>query len=116
MTMKNVQIVDLGDIKVEVRELTVGEVRGLYNQTLPEEAVNDMVAAWLLPMSMHELAAMTSLTVADMDNLLPSQVEEVIEVCKQVNRHFFTMGDRMNKAADRAMKMLAVAPKPPEKD
>jgi hypothetical protein len=55
----------------------------------------DMIGSQLIDgIKLFELEMMTSLTAADLEDLKPSQIEEVVSVCKKVNPNFFALKER----------------------
>lgn len=85
------RLVRIGDHQVSVRELTVAQVRQLMD-TITADTVGD---ALLNGLRLHDLTVMTSLTSSQIDELVPSQLEELAEACRGANRHFFEMLERL---------------------
>ncbi len=88
---------------VEVRELTVGEVRQWLADLESEAAEEaDIVGEFLRgDLSLRDLARLTDLTVEDMDDLPQSALAKIAETAKGLNPDFFGMRDRLNKAGQR---------------
>ncbi len=91
------------DRAVEVRELTVGEIRQwLADLESEATAEADIVGEFLrADLSLRDLARLTDLTIDDMDDLTQSQIGKVSEAAKKLNPDFFGMRDRLNKAGQR---------------
>lgn len=85
----------VGDKEVVCRELSVGQVR----QLLARAAPTDLIAAALFEdVALDDLPVMTTLTTEEIDAALPSDLQAVIEGCKEANPHFFAMLARLTKA------------------
>lgn len=92
----------IGDKEVVVRELSVREVRQMSKEAATGMR-DDPLAGWLIedaPFSL--LAAMTTVTVEEMEDWRPSEIRKLAECCREVNPDFFGMSARLNDAV-RAM-------------
>ena len=91
--MRQTQVVEMDGRTVTVRELTVAEVRQWFKaleQT--KEGAIDLVAECLIEeISLADVCRMTDLQPSDMDEMTPSEIEQVVAVCIGVNPHFFRM-------------------------
>jgi len=102
------EVVDLGERRVRVRELSVADVRAWLQRidsALDETAEQDvdLVGELLLEsMSLRELAMMTDLALQDMDALTPAELEQVVTVCRELNPHFFRVRQRLLRFGDGA--------------
>lgn len=76
------------------RELTVLQVRS-WLEGLGSESPDPLSAALFRDCTIDDLKRMTDLTDEKIDSLRPSQVEQVMQVCKELNPHFFAMLGRM---------------------
>lgn len=77
---------------VIVREMTVLQVRAWMAELQQPGAGRDIVDDALFPdCSLVDLPRMTSLTAADIDALRPSQLRQVIDLCKELNPDFFAL-------------------------
>lgn len=85
----------LGDKEVICRELTVVAVRQLLAKAAPSDLVS---TALFEDLPLDDLPILTSLTAEDVDAALPSELEAVIDGCKEANPHFFAMLARLTKA------------------
>ncbi|MBF0283589.1 MAG: hypothetical protein HQL51_03925 [Magnetococcales bacterium] len=91
--------IQIGERRVEIKELTVGKVRELIEvaerlQNHPEAV--DFVADGLLgDLSLWEIEWFTDLKVADVDAMTPSELERVVDACKEANPHFFGWREKM---------------------
>lgn len=93
------KVIQVGALDVIVKELTVSEVRALLNQDPGDvDLVGDFIFS---DVRLRDLTVMTSLTEHQLEDLLPSQIQEVIESCKGMNRHFFELMGRLSKAPAR---------------
>ncbi|QFT23564.1 hypothetical protein FIV02_18485 [Pseudomonas sp. THAF187a] len=96
----NSKELQLGNISVTVRELSVLQVRNWLAELLAPQAQRDLVdEALFTECSIGDLLRMTSLTREQFDGLRPSQIREVIELCKELNPDFFGFMGRLVKQA-----------------
>jgi len=92
------KVVEVGGIELTVKELGVAEIRALLLSAETEDDM-DALGDLLFPdIRLRDLMLFTSLTVEQVEGMLPSQLEEVIRECKAMNRHFFDLGARMARA------------------
>lgn len=89
---------EFGELKVEVKELTVAEIRTwLAESNIKSEEPRgfDPILDILLwndqsqDVGLNELLRFTSLRMVDIESLLPSDIEKISAVIKEVNRGFF---------------------------
>lgn len=81
--------------EIVFRELTVGDVRAMANDKSEFEVITD----GLFPaLSLRDLPRLTSLTLEEIDQMLPSQIAKVIDYCKECNPHFFDLLARLSKS------------------
>lgn len=88
------RLVPIGSMSVTVRELTVAQVRQLMD-TVTADLIGDSLLGGAL--RLHDLALMSSLTTEQIDEMTPSQLEELAKACREANRHFFEMLGRLEK-------------------
>lgn len=90
------KVVSIAGLEFTIKELTVAEVRALILDDGLESEVD--VAGDLLfeEIRLRDLLVFTSLTKEQVEQMLPSQVAEVLDQCKGMNRHFFALGERMS--------------------
>lgn len=81
--------IKVGDVTVTVRELTLNEILGWLGEAATEQQESAFEVLILKDMSLRELARMTDLTREQMGDFAPSQLRQVVEVCKEVNADFF---------------------------
>lgn len=97
--MRNVQTVCIGDNSIEVRELTLAEIRAwlAWLETGQGNAgVPDLLDTALFDdFGLSDLLRMTSMTAADMEASSPSELRKVYDACQEVNRDFFSMRARL---------------------
>lgn len=92
-------IVKVAGKEVVCRELDVAGVRRL----LDSEREGDLVLDALFEeVRLGDLPVMTSLTIEDIEQMLPSQLESVIDGCKKANPSFFGLLARLNKVVKAA--------------
>ncbi|MEQ7921141.1 hypothetical protein ABQX22_18230 [Xanthomonas sp. WHRI 1810A] len=97
-TQTNSRELIVGDITVMCREMTVLQVRN-WLETHTQPVALDIVDSYLfVDCTLDDLKRMTDLKNEVIDGLKPSQVQEVIAVCKELNPHFFAMLGRLGQA------------------
>lgn len=97
MSMALKRTIPLGEIQVEVRELTVGEIRLLLKQ-MSDESDTDLVEYALLEeIGLRELQLMTDLDPEILNDLAPSQLRTVYEACRDMNADFFALRGRLEE-------------------
>ncbi|MFI8479639.1 hypothetical protein ACIGCM_03620 [Pseudomonas sp. NPDC078700] len=87
-------IVKVAGKEVVCRELDVAGVRRLLETERQADLVLD---ALFEEIRLGDLPVMTSLTKEEIEHLLPSQLEAVIDGCKKANPNFFGLLARLNK-------------------
>lgn len=97
MQETNSREVIVAELSVICRELTVLQVRN-WLEGLEGEAPDPVSAAMFEDCTLDDLKRMTDLTDEKINSLRPSQVEQLINVCKELNPHFFAMQGRMAAA------------------
>lgn len=99
-TTTNSKELMLGDVSVIVRELTVLQVRTWLAETISPNGQPDIVDQVLFSdCSLEDLQRMTSLTREQIDQLRPSELRQVIALCKEMNPDFFGFMGRLVKPA-----------------
>ena len=90
--MRVIREIDLDGKKVQVREMTVGEIRQwLASKT----GIGDLVDSMLFEeIALSDLSFMTDLKGDDIDALTPSAINQVLDVAKEVNATFFVMCEK----------------------
>lgn len=92
--MRIVREVIIGDTRVTCRELTLAEVRGWLTNL--GEAPPDLVADGLFDgLTLAELRQMCDLDAALAEGLAPSEIQRVVDACKECNPHFFGFRARL---------------------
>lgn len=84
----------IGGLHVTVREMTVAQVRQLMD-TITADTLGDALLGNAL--RLHDLSAMSSVTPEQIEAMTPTQLEELAAVCREANRHFFEMLERLAK-------------------
>lgn len=89
----------INDKQVDVRELAVKAMRiWIKNRVALEKSPDEFDPVdWCLfdDCTLHDLAFMSSLTMAEIEDALPSQLDLIRERCKAINPHFFAMRARV---------------------
>lgn len=94
------QTLQLGALRITGRELTIREVRDWalsVEQGLIE--VDPIASMALEEASLQDLEFMTDKTVAEMEALAPSELADVVAMCRKLNPHFFRLRAAMSGAA-----------------
>mgnify|MGYP001000146575 CR=1 FL=1 len=92
--MRVIREIEVGGRTVQVRELTVGEIRAWLKDA--QFATADVVDLLLFAdIDLPALRRMTNLDDADLDAMPSSDVRQVIEAAREVNADFFAMRDRV---------------------
>jgi len=103
MTSQNItnsKELQLGSVSVTVRELTVLQVRAWLAEMVKPKEQHDIVdQAFFDECALSDLQRMTSLSSEQIDQLRPSQLREVIDLCKELNPDFFGFMGRLVKTA-----------------
>lgn len=79
--------------RVVCSELTVGQVRGLLQQTSTGDLVDELL---LDEIRLVDIPLFTGLSAQELEEMLPSDLEELVQGCKEANPSFFRM---LTKAA-----------------
>ncbi len=90
------ETIEIAGQVITVSELTTGDVRALLRSMAiaATEGNFDIVDFELFPgVDLNAIRRMIG--AFDMDSLTPAQLEKVIEKCRLVNPHFFSMRDRL---------------------
>lgn len=91
--MRVVREIEVAGLKIQVRELTVGEIRAWLKDS--GMVSGDLVDAALFEeFSLPDVLRMTDLTTETIAVLVPSDVRQVMAVCEEVNVDFFAMRSR----------------------
>lgn len=93
------KLIRLGELDVVIKEITVADARALLAR---ESGELDMVRENLFAdLSLSDLTVFTSLTMEQMDGMLPSQLREAVDAVIEMNRHFFELVGRLSKAMEK---------------
>ncbi|ACL71486.1 hypothetical protein Tgr7_0388 [Thioalkalivibrio sulfidiphilus HL-EbGr7] len=103
--MRQEKQIDVAGRTVTVKELTVAEIRAWLRGLDQAEAgggMQDLVDLALMDdVSLSDIARMTSLRTAEIEELTPSEIGAVVAVCREVNPRFFGLQDRLRMVARR---------------
>lgn len=69
-------------------ELTVGQVRGLLQPKPGADLVDELL---LEDVRLVDLPVFTGLSIEDIEQMLPSDLEQLVDGCKEANPSFFRM-------------------------
>ncbi len=91
--MRVIREIEVGGLKIQVKELTVGEIRAWLKDA--GMVSGDLVDAALFEeFSLPDLQRMTDLTTAAVAELTPGELRRVFAACEEVNADFFAMRSR----------------------
>jgi len=91
--MRVVREIEVAGLKIQVRELTVGEIRAWLKDS--GMVSGDLVDAALFEeFSLPDVLRMTDLTTEAVAGLAPSDLRQVFAACEEVNADFFAMRSR----------------------
>lgn len=91
--IRSVVEIKVGELAVQVRELTIAEIRAWL---AGKAALGDLVDSSLFEeFSLSDLAVLTNLQPADIDALTPGQIRVVMAKAQEINQDFFAMRARM---------------------
>ena len=92
--MRVVREIEIAGRKVQVKELTVGEIRAWLKSSA--EGSLDVVDATLFEdFGIDDLRHMTDLSADDIDAMTPAAIRELEKVAREVNADFFGMRSRL---------------------
>jgi len=98
-------------IPVTVKELTVQEIgQWLEDKTNPSSDSIENPLLSLLPvgdMMLGDLFSMTDLTLDKANGMTGSELETVLDKCKEVNKHFFALAATLRMAGAAALDQLS---------
>jgi hypothetical protein len=91
MSTVQMETVDLGDRKVQIYELTVGQIKKFWRE-LATFDISKLQLAGLTP-GMKEVwdAAVQGITFEDLDNYRPSEIKKVADAFQKANSVFFDL-------------------------
>lgn len=94
--------------EITVRELTVGEIRAWLAEAQSADADGvDVIGALLFDdLELSDLARMTDITVADMDALPMSVINQIKGAAKALNADFFALRGKIVAAGQRLQRAL----------
>lgn len=85
--MRATRVVNLGDLSVEVRELTVADVRNLLLTT--GQTGDPLQQLVFEDFGLGDLVVMTDTSAAALEEFTPTQLQPLIAACQELNPHFF---------------------------
>lgn len=97
--MRATRTVTLGERVVTVKELTVGDVRAQMVAFEAGESVDPLHALALDECTLADLAAMSDISSDELEDFTPSELAELVTVCKRLNPHFFKVREALNRVS-----------------
>lgn len=89
--------IKIGGRLVNVRELTVGQVREyIAMEEAGSRSIDPVTDLILEDVSLRDLVAMTDLSLDEIDGMTTRELDEVVHICKEMNPGFFLMAARAN--------------------
>lgn len=108
--MQAARVFDLNGRGVVVKEMTLGEIRAWLASIVESANGGDAIDALLFEdFDPASLVRMTDLSASDLDNYTPTDLRRLGEVCREVNRDFFAMRERMVAAQRTLLSQLSSA-------
>src|SRR5512143_2567255 len=82
--------VQIGDQRIVVAEMTLGELRAWLSDLVqvPPDLIGDELFEG---MTLAEVMRLSTLTPEAAERLTPSEIQQVVDACQEVNRHFFRL-------------------------
>lgn len=100
--MKKTKEIKINDRTVTVRELTVAEVRNWELDIKSENMTYDLISEALIKgASLADAVRMSDVTMEDMDTMTPTDVESIIDGCREVNPHFFALRENLLRMGEK---------------
>lgn len=94
--MRVIREIEVAGIGIQIKELTVGEIRAWFKETTAAGGGGDLVDATLFDeFSMADIKVLTNLRDDRIDGLTPAEVREIAAAAKEVNADFFAMRGRL---------------------
>lgn len=87
--------VEVGDLVVMVRELTVGEIRAWMKRMAGADDTDVVGDLLLEEVSLSDLLHMCDVEREQLDGLTPAQIRTLYAACEEVNRDFFALRGRV---------------------
>lgn len=81
--------------EVVVKELTVAEIRSWLAEMSAMSEMDAISASLIEGVDFGLLGVMTDIAKPEIENMTPSQLQQVADACKERNRHFFTLWARI---------------------
>lgn len=101
------KVLVIGELRVTVRELTVGEVRVMFKRMAEMQNPDPVDETLLEEISLVDLKLMTDLPDNLADDLTPSQLRQIYETCREVNPDFFALRERVELLGQRLLDQLS---------
>ncbi len=117
--MRDVKEITIDDTVYEIKELNVGEVRKWMKSEIEFEDKYsgkegsggvDLVGEWLMnDIPFRVLLLMTNIQESHLDDMLPGNLNLLVEACKEVNPYFFALRQKLILVGDQVLEKRAVS-------
>jgi hypothetical protein len=102
---------DLDGRQVQIKELTLGEIREWVALAASQSDGFDVVDALLFDdFEMPALLRMTDLSPSELSDCTPTDLRRIVAVCREVNADFFAMRERMAREMRSLFSQTSSAP------
>lgn len=92
------RVVQVGNLNITVRELSYQEVRD-WQVAAESGATEDAIFALAFDdCSLSDVAYMSDVEAANLEGYTPSELAELVKVCKELNPHFFRVRTALSGA------------------
>lgn len=108
--------IEIAGREIRIRELTTQEIRDWMRRVERGDAPEGDPIGHLLfdDFTLFDLQAMTDMAMEDLLPFTPSELEEINQSCREVNRAFFLLRDRMTAIGEEVLQAQASnTPAPP---
>ena len=97
--MRRTKVIQIGEPPRDVtfHELTVAEIRNwLASLEKSEEKAIDFISEGLMEEgSLSDIELMSDLSMKDLDQMAPSEIDALLALCRELNPRFFTLRNRL---------------------
>jgi hypothetical protein len=80
---------EIAGISFDVKELSVEDIIQMLDRKTEVNLTNFIISKALDPIGLDGLLTITNLTIDQLKDLTPSQLKEIANICKELNKDFF---------------------------